>query len=283
MNHIQLSIAAAEPEQELLIGQLTFLNATGFEQTDTHLLAYFEENDFPSYDVYGLLKKFAYQINTVAAQNWNAAWEQSFEPVVVDHFCAVRAHFHAPISTVKHEIIITPKMSFGTGHHATTYMMLQRMQYLDFNGKTVLDFGTGTGVLAILAEKEGAAQVTAIDNDLWSFENVQENIQLNHCTKITALLTEQIPTDETYAVILANITKNVLLSYMGVLKSCLEARGFLLMSGLLEADKTEMLHAAENHGMKLVREEVRTAWLSLLFVNESENKRSKAGMLKKFV
>jgi ribosomal protein L11 methyltransferase len=272
MNHIQLSIEATEPEQDQLIGQLTLLNATGFEQTETHLLAYFEEDAFPGYEVHELLKKFAFQLNTVTEQNWNAEWEKSFQPVIVEGFCAVRAHFHSPIATVPHEIIITPKMSFGTGHHATTYMMLQHMQHLDFGGKQVLDFGTGTGVLAILAEKLGAAQVTAIDNDLWSFENVQENLHLNQCSRVTPLLADQIPASERYDVVLANITRNVLLHYMDVLKSCLQPGGSLLLSGLLENDGADLLAATANRGMKLVRHAVRAGWLSLLFVNESENK-----------
>jgi ribosomal protein L11 methyltransferase len=174
MKHIQLSIEVPEPEQEILIAQLISLNASGFEQTDTHLLAYFEEEAFPSYDVHELLKKFPYHITTVGEQNWNAAWEKSFEPVVVENFCAVRAHFHQPIQGVAHEIVITPKMSFGTGHHATTYMMLEQMQQLDFSGKTVLDFGTGTGILAILAEKRGAEHITAMDNDAWSYETYRK-------------------------------------------------------------------------------------------------------------
>jgi ribosomal protein L11 methyltransferase len=266
MNHIQLSIEATEAEQEVLIGQLSVLSTTGFEQTDTHLIAYFEEESFPSYDVHELLKKIEYQINTVNEQNWNAVWEESFQPVIVGGFCAVRAHFHPSILTVQHEISITPKMSFGTGHHATTYMMLEHMQAIDFKNKTVLDFGTGTGILAILAEKLGGGRITAIDNDTWSFENVQENIQLNQCTKITPLLTASIPA-ETYDVVLANITKNILLDYMDILKTCLHPNGYVLMSGLLEADKTEILEAAGNHGMKLVREKQQGGWISLLFVN----------------
>ncbi len=114
--------------------------------------------------------------------NWNQVWESNFDPVIVDDFVAVRAHFHEPIKNVQHEIVITPKMSFGTGHHATTYMMMQQMRELDFAGKNVFDFGTGTGVLAILAEKLGAQKVIAIDNDDWSIENADENVKRNNCT-----------------------------------------------------------------------------------------------------
>lgn len=270
MNYIQLRIEATEENQDLLIGLLSPLNATGFEQTATHLVAYFEEDPFESYDVYAILKKFTYQIQTIKEENWNAAWEASFQPVIVGQFCAVRAHFHPPVTSVQHEIIITPKMSFGTGHHATTFMMLEQMQALDFRNKTVLDFGTGTGVLAILAEKLGAAKIVAIDNDTWSFENVQENIQLNHCAKILPQLTAEISNAVQYDIVLANITKNVLLGYLDRLKTCIHAGGYVVMSGLLETDSAEMLAACEKWGMKLVQKKVREQWLSLLFSNETE-------------
>src|SRR5688572_22834793 len=123
MNHILISIEAAETQQEFLISDLTDLNATGFEQTNTHLLVYFEEDNFKSYEVNLFLKDYVFQTSIVKQQNWNEEWERNFEPVIVDQFCVVRAHFHAPDHSVDHEIIITPKMSFGTGHHATTYMM----------------------------------------------------------------------------------------------------------------------------------------------------------------
>ena len=269
MNYIQLSIEARESSQEMLIGQLSALQASGFEQTETHLLAYFNEEAFPSYDVHEVLKNVVYQIQTIKEQNWNAVWEESFQPVIVDRFCAVQAHFHQPIMGIQHQIIITPKMSFGTGHHATTYLMLQGMQHLDFTGKQVLDFGTGTGILAILAEMLDAAQVIAIDNDVWSFENVQENIQLNHCSRITPLLSDKIPEASTFDIILANITKNVLLSYMGILKSCIKDGGILLLSGILPDDKDDMVASAHNRGMKLARESIRENWLSLQFVNQA--------------
>src|SRR5687767_8421631 len=180
MNHIQISIEANTEQQEILISELNELGATGFEQTDTHLLAYFEEDNFKSYDVNELLKDYSFHLTTLPNQNWNSLWESNFEPVVVDDFCAIRADFHQPIKKVKHEIIITPKMSFGTGHHATTYMMMQQMRDIDFINKTVFDFGTGTGILAILAKKLGSSSVTAIDVDEWSIKNAEENFHWNN-------------------------------------------------------------------------------------------------------
>lgn len=267
MDYIQLSIELTEPDQDVVIALLSSQAAIGFEQSDTHLLAYFEEDSFQSYDVHEVLKKFRFAITTIKDKNWNAAWEESFQPVTVDHFCAVRAQFHKPILDVLHQIVITPKMSFGTGHHATTYMMMQQMQAMDFRNKNVLDFGTGTGILAILAEILGAGSVTAIDNDIWSFENVQENIRINNCNRIIALLTDVVPQEQMFDVILANITKNVLLQYMGILKSCIKPAGYIAMSGLLLADKNEITDTCSKQGMNLVKEISRDGWISLLFVN----------------
>jgi ribosomal protein L11 methyltransferase len=267
-NHIQLSIEATEEKQEILISQLEEIGATGFEQTETHLLAYFEEDAFPSYDVNTLLEGYNFQLNNIQQQNWNAVWESNFQPVIVDDFCAVRAHFHEPIQGVKHEILITPKMSFGTGHHATTYMMMQQMRDIDFADKTVFDFGTGTGVLAILAEKLGASSVYAIDNDEWSIENAAENLEKNECHKIDVQLSSNIPIERNYDIILANINRNVILQYFPYLKSAVKENGLVLFSGLLVDDKEIIVETAQHHGLQLTKHSERNKWISLLFVNE---------------
>lgn len=267
MNYIELRITASEAEQDLLIAELDALGASGFEQTGDVLLAFFDEGQFAVQEVHEVLKKFAVQQNTITEKNWNAEWEASFQPVLVPGFCAVRAHFHEPITAVPHQIVITPKMSFGTGHHATTFLMLQSMQALDFTSKTVLDFGTGTGVLAILAEQLGANAVTAIDNDAWSFENVQENIALNQCKTIIPVLADKIPAASTYDVILANITRNVLLEHMRILKSCLADGGRLLLSGFFKDDIAEMEAAARTAGFKLLQQAQKNGWAALLFAN----------------
>src|SRR5687767_9653363 len=135
MNHIQITITAPEEAQDLLVAALAGLDAVGFEQTEKELIAYFEEENFRSYDVNELLKDHSFRLSTVAEKNWNEAWEKDFQPVVVEDFCAIRAAFHAPITGIPCEIIITPKMSFGTGHHATTYMMVAQMKELQFQGR----------------------------------------------------------------------------------------------------------------------------------------------------
>lgn len=261
---IQISIRAGEAEQEILVAQLEELGASGFEQTDTHLQAYFPEDNFPSYEVQALLQQKETAINTLEEKNWNEEWERNFQPVVVGSFCAVRAHFHAPIPDVQHEIVITPKMSFGTGHHATTYMMMQQMEELDFNGKAVFDFGTGTGILAILAEKLGAAAVTGIDVDDWSIRNATENADQNGCEKIRLSLSAALP-GESFGIILANINRNVLLEYMPGLNACLEQGGDLVLSGLLASDEAAIREACEDQSLGFVSRLDRQGWISLHF------------------
>ena len=269
MNSIQISIIATEQEQEILISQLEELYANGFEQTQDALIAYFPENNFESYAVNGILKNYQYSITTVEEQNWNAVWESNFEPVVVEDFCAIRAEFHEPITNVSYEIVITPKMSFGTGHHATTYMMMQQMKDMDFTGKHVFDFGTGTGILAILAEKLGSEKIQAIDVDNWSIENAWENINRNGCSKINVELSSQLPAQK-FDIILANINRNVILQYLPGLKEILNnEQGELLLSGLLVSDKEDIMKACMNQGLKLIKELERNNWISLLFVNDA--------------
>jgi ribosomal protein L11 methyltransferase len=270
MNFIQVSIEASEEQQEVLIGLLDDLGATGFEQKDDRLLAYFNEEDFPSYDVQSLLNGYNFQSNTIPQQNWNEEWENNFQPVVVDDFCAVRAHFHAPISIVKHEIVITPKMSFGTGHHATTYMMMQQMQNIDFNNKSVFDFGTGTGILAILAEKCGAKEITAIDNDEWSYKNAEENIEMNGCKNVFIQQTSLFPSQK-FDIILANINRNIILQYLPHLNNISKEDTIYLFSGLLKSDETDIVNAAEDNGLQLLNIVENNNWISIIFSSSKRN------------
>lgn len=264
MNHIQVSIEATPEQQEIFISELSDLDAAGFEQTDTHLLAYFEEDNFKSYDVNELLKGYTFHLTTLPKQNWNNLWESNFEPVIVDDFCAIRAGFHQPIKNVKHEIIITPKMSFGTGHHATTYMMIQQMKDIDFVNKTVFDFGTGTGILAILAKKLGASSVTAIDIDEWSITNAEENFAKNEICGINLYQSSSLPGGR-FDIVLANINRNVLIQYATSLVNLLLPNGSLLVSGLLKEDEEAIVEVFNK--LKLARREHKQNWISLLFVN----------------
>lgn len=265
MNSIQISIEAKEEQQEIFISQLSDFGAEGFEQTDDYLVVYFNENSFKSYEVNELLKGYSFTTKTIEEKNWNEEWESNFQPVIVDDFCAIRAEFHEPIKDVEHEIIITPKMSFGTGHHATTYMMIEQMKDIDFNNKTVFDFGTGTGILSILAEKLGASQIQAIDVDDWSIVNAKENFEKNDCTKISVSLSSQIP-DKSFDIILANINRNVILNYLSQLSNTLNQNCFLLLSGLLTPDEKNIVEASNKENLHFVKRKERNNWISLLFI-----------------
>jgi ribosomal protein L11 methyltransferase len=265
-SHIQITIALALPEQaDILIAQLAESGYEGFEEDGNELHAFIPEDQFAAEDVEAILSSgaFTYVKKIIAQKNWNEEWEKNFHPVIVDGFCAIRASFHDPVEGVKNEIIITPKMSFGTGHHATTYLMVQAMEQIDFTGKTVFDFGTGTGVLAILAEKLGAMEIQAIDIDDWSIENAKENLAANHCLRILVEKNAQIPSTKKYDIILANINKNTILTHLLPMRQQLTTGGVLLLSGLLEADFGEINENAEKTGFSVVRRISRENWICL--------------------
>ncbi|HVG40716.1 MAG TPA: 50S ribosomal protein L11 methyltransferase [Chitinophagaceae bacterium] len=264
MNYIQITIKATQEQQEILISKLSLYAATGFEQNEENVIAYFVENNFDSYDINNLLKGYTYDINTIKEKNWNEVWESNFQPVIINDFCAIRADFHPTINNVMHEIIITPKMSFGTGHHATTHMMIEQMSELNFKNKTVFDFGTGTGILAILAEKLDAASITAIDNDEWSIENTKENSIRNNCSKINVALSETIPVI-TYDIILANINKNVILQNIEAIKKSCKMETYVLLSGLLTEDESEVGNLFEQNNFVFVNKKEKSNWISILF------------------
>lgn len=270
MNYLQITIPAADPSlQEMLIALLPSLGYDGFEQQDDALQAFLPEEQFDGAALESLLEQYgtpAYSTQRLEERNWNEEWEKSFEPVQVGDFCAVRAHFHTPIPGVTHELVITPKMSFGTGHHATTYMMLQEMQHLDFHGRRVLDFGTGTGVLAILAERLGASPVIAVDNDDWSIDNARENLAANHCTRISILKADTIPSPGAagpFDIILANINKHVILGQLRSLEQQLAPGGVILLSGLLENDFEDIENEAVKQNLSISVRMTKGAWLCL--------------------
>jgi ribosomal protein L11 methyltransferase len=239
MNYSQISIPLTPSvDPDILIALLSDLGVEGFEETSDQLLGFIRQDLLDETALSNLLTPLSatFTLTPIADRNWNEEWEKNFDPVIVEDFCAIRAHFHAPIPGIKYELLITPKMSFGTGHHATTYMMMQAIQHLDFTGRRVLDFGTGTGVLAILAEKLGATDILAIDNDDWSIENARENVANNHCTAITVTRIDTIPQTSPFDIILANINKNVILQQLTAIGQQLTKGGVILLSGLLQDD-----------------------------------------------
>ncbi len=263
--HVQVTIPTKD-FQEVLIALLGEMGYEGFEQEEDLLHAFILETAFEEAALKELLEAhgLSYALQNIAERNWNAEWEANFQPVVVEGFCAIRAHFHPPMPEVEHELIITPKMSFGTGHHATTYMMLQAMRTLDLRGKRVLDFGTGTGVLAILAERLGAGSIVAIDNDDWSIENASENVEANACNHIQVLKRDQIAdVAGTFDVILANINKHVIVSQLEALTQHLAEDGVIVLSGLLQDDLEEIEKEAVKNNLSVSGRMTKGSWICL--------------------
>jgi ribosomal protein L11 methyltransferase len=267
-NYIQLTFKVPDlPGKEILIAQLANIGFEGFEDGSGYLNACIPEDLFDENAIRNAIdfNKYPFTLEVIEPKNWNEDWERSFEPVIVGDFCAIRAGFHTAVPNVKNELIITPKMSFGTGHHATTFLVVQLMETIDFAGKKVLDFGTGTGVLAILAEKLKAGEVTAIDYDDWSITNAGENIIQNKCSRITLEKADGIYRDEIYDIILANINKNVILQNLPALAKHLCSNGVLIVSGLLKTDYHEIVEYARLEQFVLQKEVNKTEWIALHF------------------
>lgn len=252
MGHYQFIFDQPEATQrEVLIAMLSDIGFTGFEETDDALNAFVNKNDFDQGQFDGVIMDIGvrYTRSEIQDTNWNAEWESAFEPVTVFYpgttkpFVHIRAGFHNPFSAADHELLITPKMSFGTGHHATTYLVAEQMSRIGFSDAKVIDFGTGTGVLAILAEKLGAISVTAIDNDDWSIENAAENIRTNNCERISLVKAESIPAGEKASVILANINLNIIIGNLAAIRNACEPGGKALFSGILKDDHEKITKA----------------------------------------
>jgi len=266
MNYVQLSIAPITvDESEILIAELSEMGFDAFEEGEHILHAFVAENIFQEKSVNAFLSpKYSFVKNIIVEKNWNEEWEKNFQPIVVDDFCSIRAEFHAYVPGTMHDIIITPKMSFGTGHHATTYMMIRAMKDIDFLGKSVLDVGTGTGILAILAEKCGAESVLAIDNDEWSIRNAQENTNLNQAARITVEKRNSTHGTGVFDIILANINKNFIVENLSNLRQHLSGDGVLLVSGFLQQDLSEIEKEAEKNNLIICAPpQFRENWLCL--------------------
>lgn len=252
---------------DLLTGLLSLTGFDGFQEDEQSLSAFINAEAFDEIEFNKNIQSVGikYSFSDIYEENWNQLWESSFTPVVIPGKVAVRADFHVPVEDVLHEIIITPKMSFGTGHHATTWLMMEEMMNTDFKDKSVLDFGTGTGILAILSEKCGATRIDAIDNDEWSLTNARENIDNNECSHINLYRAEAVPDGRQFDIILANINRNVLLDNRQMLAAALSSGGTLFLSGLLSTDKEDMVAAfSQFFGSPTIFNE-RNNWILLAF------------------
>lgn len=257
---------------EILIAELGYAGFESFVEDETGVKAYIQKPDWSStiLDEVQILHseefEISYSFKEIEQVNWNAEWEKNFPSIEVDDTCIVRAPFH-PESNLEYEIVIEPKMSFGTGHHETTYMMLQHILETDFSKKTVLDMGCGTAVLAILAEMKGAIKIDAIDFDEWCFENSEENIERNNCKNISPYLGDaSLLENKKYDIIIANINRNVLLQDMPVYRACLEEGGQLFLSGFYSEDLNLIKDTCTNLGFSFVSNKERNNWIAAKFV-----------------
>ena len=269
MSHIAITMQAGAEQTDLLIAQLSAAGYEGFEEQPGILIAYISEPDFDEAVLRSVVQAHGvtYTRETILPVNWNALWESNFEPVQVDGFCGIRAAFHPPFDPQPvYEVVITPKMSFGTGHHATTFSMIRLMKGLDFGGKKVFDFGTGTGILAILAGMMGAAAVDAIDYDEWAVNNALENVEANHAGRVNVWQADSLHAiTGKYDILLANINCNILLQFMGDMRSLLQPGGQLLLSGILPSDEERIMVAATLQGFMPAGKREKDNWLALQF------------------
>jgi len=268
MAHIAITLTCTDDTKDILVAVLSEKGFEGFEeQPGNVLVAYIPEEDFNEEEITALTADFGvtYTKERIEQTNWNAVWESNFQPVLVDGFCGIRAMFHDAFDPQpQHEILITPKMSFGTGHHATTYSVIRLMQGVDFVGKRVFDFGTGTGILAILACKMGASVIDAIDIDDWSVENTKENIANNNASPVNVWKADTLKNiRNSYDIVLANINRNILLEFMEDMRRLLVSGGVLILSGILKEDETAILEAARQHALVLEDQLEKDNWLAM--------------------
>lgn len=257
---------------EILIAELGVVGFESFTENENGIIAYVQKKDWHGdiLDDIQILQSdevtITYDIEEIEQVNWNSEWEKNFEPIQVDNLVSIRAPFHKN-PNLKYDIVIEPKMSFGTGHHETTHLMIQHLIDLNLKDKTVLDMGCGTGILAIFAEMKGAIKLDAIDIDNWCYENSKENIERNNCKNIKVFEGDaSLLKNKKYDVIIANINRNILLQDINIYTKCLNQNGILLLSGFYTEDISVIEKEANSQGLKLEKKLERNNWVGLKFV-----------------
>jgi ribosomal protein L11 methyltransferase len=272
MYHTRLQVRCHPDFSEILMAELAEANFDTFLENENGFEAYVEEDKYDKALVEAIRDKYEastpleFSFSTIAKRNWNEEWEKSYAPIIVDDKCLIRATFHHPEKKYPYEIIITPKMSFGTGHHQTTYLMVKNALNINHRDKRVIDAGCGTAILSIMASKLGAKEVQAFDIDEWSVTNGNENREINHCHNIDiqqGKITEVNLTGK-FDIILANINKNVLLNEIRIYSTYLNKEGLLLLSGFFTLDIPDLLKEASFYNLKEVRRDERETWAALL-------------------
>ena len=267
----EISLDPFDPWSEILSAYLGEIDFEGFYEKDNVLHAFVSKSKYSKEKFDKVLEhinsktKVDFSFNELPHQNWNALWESNFEPVFIENKLAIIAPFHALESNFERTILIEPKMSFGTGHHQTTHMMCASILNASLEEKTILDMGSGTGVLAILCEMKGAEKVLAVDIEPWSVENCRNNAKVNNCTRIEAVLGDiEAINANRFDAIFANINKNILLSHMSDYVKALNSNGFLYLSGFFSSDAQEIKDAAEGLGLSFSSKSEREGWCMLV-------------------
>lgn len=273
---IKLVITPSDPWKDIFTSMMADAGCDSFMdgEGEDDLLCYIPEKDYDESVIKEIVEghgfpdvKVVCSVQEMPDKDWNAEWEANYTPVMIADRSYVRAPFHPACQDAEYEIIIEPKMSFGTAKHATTYQMAEYVLETDVKGKALLDMGAGTGVLAILAHMRGANPVTAIDIDEWAFRNGLENVQHNHCPEVKVLLGDaSILGDEKYDIILANINRNILLNDIPTYVSCLNEHGLLFMSGFYDGKDLEAIkECCQKTGMQYVSHKVKDQWVAAKF------------------
>ncbi|GHT70852.1 ribosomal protein L11 methyltransferase [Bacteroidia bacterium] len=277
MNYYELEIVLSpntEINRDILAALLAEIDFESFIESENGLTAYVSEKNYSKETIAGLFSdlplpdtKVEYTINYVETQDWNEEWEKNFfQPIVIDNRCVVHSSFHKDIPTLSYDIVIDPKMAFGTGHHETTGLMISYLLQTDVKGKSFLDMGCGTAVLAILAKMRGAGRTLAIDNDEWAWRNSLENIELNRTNDIEVLLGDAgLLGREQFNIIFANINRNILLADIHIYASCMKQNSELYMSGFYSEDLEVIHKECEMNGLQFIDKKIKNNWTAAKF------------------
>ncbi len=271
MSFLEISVSCETQFTEIYIAELSAIGFDAFVENESGFAAYIEQPQFDQASLTDIVERYKdiarleYQLKPVEKQNWNEVWERNYEPIFIDDQCVVKASFHDIPKKYPYEITINPKMSFGTGHHETTYLMLKTMLTMDLEGKKVLDVGCGTGILAIMSQLMKASTIEACDIDEWCVENSRENIALNQCDKVNVKLGDVTSIEGKFDVILANINRNVLLHDIPYYAELLGAKGKLLLSGFYKDDVPIIKKLAEDQDFRLSTISNKHNWSCVLF------------------
>lgn len=276
MDFVEVRVTSPRELADILVAELAEVGYDTFEDNDEGFCAYISEGDFSADAVAEVMSRYEglgaldYAHRVITRQNWNAEWEKNFQPLIIAGRVSVRAPFHEQPSPIEYDIVIMPRMSFGTGHHETTALMIENQLDVDHQGQRVLDMGCGTGILAIMASQLGAREVLAVDVEPWTVENAADNAAENQCANIECRLggVEVLAGEAPFDIILANINRNVLLEDTHAYAALLPAGRPILYSGFYEEDLPKIEAEAVKHGLKYQSHRTKNSWVSAIFIKQ---------------